>query len=90
MLTPHIERSNVKGLSTNHRSSSTGGKTEGEFTRKESPKVMMTQDLLVNIVPDSLKTEYEEKENNGVNLNTAQGKEQVSSLFVDKNISIGS
>lgn len=76
VLTPHIERSNVKGLSTNDRFSSSGGKTKGEFTRKESPKVTMNQDLLVNIVPDSLKTEYEEKENNGVNLNAAQGKEQ--------------
>lgn len=76
VLTPHIERSSVKGLTTNDRFSSSGGKTEGEFARKESPKVMMNQDLLVNIVPDSLITEYEEKENNGGNLNAAQGKEQ--------------
>ncbi|XP_073052932.1 uncharacterized protein [Primulina eburnea] len=76
VLTPHIERSNVKELSTNDRFSRSGGKTEGEFIRKESPKVMMNQDLSANIVPDSLKTEYGEKENNGVNLNAAQGKEQ--------------
>lgn len=75
VLTPHIERSNVKELSTNDMFSSSGGKTEGEFVRKESPKVMMNQDLSANIVPDSLKTDYEEKEN-GVNLNAAQGKEQ--------------
>ncbi|KZV34231.1 J domain-containing protein required for chloroplast accumulation response 1-like [Dorcoceras hygrometricum] len=68
VLTPHIERSNVKELTANDRFSSSGGKIEGEFTRNESPRVMMDQ--------DSLKTECEEKESNGVNLNAAQVTEQ--------------
>ncbi|XP_073150934.1 uncharacterized protein [Henckelia pumila] len=76
VLTPHIERSNVKESSTNDRFPSSGGKTAGEFTRNESPRVMMNQDLSANIKPDSLKTECEEKETKGVNLNAAQGKEQ--------------